>query len=57
MAVSGIRIACGGNLAAGRGSGFVASERNRPKITENHRVEAVQQYVTTGNIKVSTGVN
>lgn len=56
-AASGFRIACGGKLAAGGSSRFVASDRKSLKILKNHRVAAVHQYVTTGNIKVSTGVN
>jgi len=47
MAASGFRIACGGNLAAGHSSAFVASNRNWPKMTENQQVTSVRKYTIT----------
>jgi hypothetical protein len=54
-AASGFRIACGGNLAAGRRSRLAVSERNRPKLTENQQVTLTRKHVTIDNMWVSNG--
>jgi hypothetical protein len=46
MAASGFGWLAGGILAVAGGSSFAASDRNRPKITENQQVTSARKYTS-----------